>query len=115
MLTKVAACEIALGGEVVKLHPVVVAQSPHEAARRCGEAMLVVPDEADDVAERWVRLPVHRQWNDPRWGRPVYIWRQLIAIYKFMQGICRHRRPRPRQGIQHHDWLRWSHCEWVLK
>jgi hypothetical protein len=33
----------------VKLHPVVVAQPPHKAARRCGEAALVVPDEANDV------------------------------------------------------------------
>jgi hypothetical protein len=29
-----------------------------KAARRCGEATLVVPDEADNVAERRVRLPI---------------------------------------------------------
>jgi hypothetical protein len=39
-----------IGGKVVELHLVVVAQPPHEAARRGGEAAFVQPDEAHDVA-----------------------------------------------------------------
>jgi hypothetical protein len=49
----------------VELHPLVVAQPTHEAARRRGEAALMVPDEADDVAVRWVGLLICRRWNDP--------------------------------------------------
>jgi hypothetical protein len=48
----------------------VVAQPPHKAACRCGEATLVVPDETDDIAEQRVRLPFCRQGNDPRRGAP---------------------------------------------
>jgi hypothetical protein len=50
-----------VGGEVVKLHPVVVAQPPHKAAHRRGEATLVMPDEANDVVVRRVGLPVRRR------------------------------------------------------
>jgi hypothetical protein len=57
-----------VGGKVVMLHPVVVAQPAHKAARRHGEAVLVMPDEADDVAVWRVGLPIRRWWNDPRWG-----------------------------------------------
>jgi hypothetical protein len=59
-----------VGGKVVEFYPVVVAQPPHKAARRCGEATLVKLDEANDVAKRRVRLPVRRRRNDPRWGAP---------------------------------------------
>jgi hypothetical protein len=38
-----------VGGEVVKLHLVVVAQPPHKLARGGVEAALVQADEADDV------------------------------------------------------------------
>jgi hypothetical protein len=41
-----------IGAEVVELHPIVVAQPPHEPARRRVEATLVQADEADDVALR---------------------------------------------------------------
>jgi hypothetical protein len=41
-----------VGGEVVKLHPVVVAQPPHEPAHGGVESTLVHVDEAHDVA-RW--------------------------------------------------------------
>jgi hypothetical protein len=46
-----------VGAEVVKLHPVMVAQPPHEPARRGGEAALVQMGEADDIAVRRVGLP----------------------------------------------------------
>jgi hypothetical protein len=42
----------------MELHPVVVAIPPHEAARWGGEAALVQPHEADDVAIWRVGLPV---------------------------------------------------------
>jgi hypothetical protein len=50
-----------IGGKVVKLHPVMVAQPPHEAARRGGEAALVQPDEVDDIAVGSVGLPIRCQ------------------------------------------------------
>jgi hypothetical protein len=100
-----------VGGEVVKLHPVVVAQPAHEAARQRGEA-LVVPDEADDVAVRRVGLSIYRRWNEPRRGRPLHVWRQLTAVHELVQGELRHRRSIPWQQIQHHDWLGRSHCGW---
>jgi hypothetical protein len=59
-----------VGDEVVQLHPVVVAQSTHKAARRHGEAALVMPDETDDAAVRRVGLPIRHRWNDPRRGYP---------------------------------------------
>jgi hypothetical protein len=52
--------------EVVQLHTVVVTQPAQEAARRRREAALVEVDEADDVAERWVGLPVRHRRDDPR-------------------------------------------------
>jgi hypothetical protein len=86
-------------GEVVKLHLIVVAQPAHKAARRRGEAALVMPEEADDVAVRRVGLPVRRRWNDPRRGSPLHVWRQLTAIHELVQGELRHCRPSPWQGI----------------
>jgi hypothetical protein len=63
----------------VQLHAVVVAQTPHEAARRRREATLVEADEADDVAERWVGNSVPLRWHDPLRGLPIHIRRQLAA------------------------------------
>jgi hypothetical protein len=54
----------------VELHPIVVVQAPHEVARRCGEAALVQPDEADNIPVRRVGLPVRRRRDDPRRGAP---------------------------------------------
>jgi hypothetical protein len=96
----------------VELHPVVVAQPMHKAARRRGQARLVMPDEADDVAERRVRLPIHRWRNNPRRGHSLYVRRQLPAVHKLAQGEVGHRRTAPRQWVQHHDWLGRGHCGW---
>jgi hypothetical protein len=35
----------------------------------------VKPDEANDVAKRWVGLPVRHRRNDPRWGFSLHIRR----------------------------------------
>jgi hypothetical protein len=64
-----------VGGEVVQLHPVVVAQSAHEVARRHGEAAFMVLDEADHIAEQRVELPIRRRQNDPRRRLPLHIRR----------------------------------------
>jgi hypothetical protein len=95
-----------VGGEVVELHPVVVAQPTHEAARRRGEPVLMMTNEADDVAVRRVGLPIRRWWNDSHRGRPRHVRRQLTAIHQLVQGERRHRRAAPRQRIQHRNWLR---------
>jgi hypothetical protein len=42
-----------VGGEVVQLHPIVVQDRPHKAARRHTESPLVEGDEAHDVPRRW--------------------------------------------------------------
>jgi hypothetical protein len=62
---KEAACEMALGGRVVNLHPVMVAQPPHELAHGSVEAMLMQPHEADDAALRRVGLPVQQRCDHP--------------------------------------------------
>jgi hypothetical protein len=54
----------------VKFHPIVVAQPLNKVACWCGEASLVKPDEANNVAKRQVGLPVRRRRNDPRRGCP---------------------------------------------
>jgi hypothetical protein len=41
-------------------------------------------DEADDVVERRVGLPVRRLRDDPRRGLPVHVRRQLAGILKLM-------------------------------
>jgi hypothetical protein len=87
----------------VQLHPVVVTQSAHEAARRRREAALVVADEADDVAVRRVGLPIRRWWDYPRHGLPIHIRHELAAIHELAQGEPRHRRAAPRQRVQHGD------------
>jgi hypothetical protein len=81
--------------EVVQLHPIVVTQSAHEAARRRREAVLVVADEADDVAVRWVGLPIHHQWDYPRRGLPVHIRCKLVVVHKLVQGKPHHCRVVP--------------------
>jgi hypothetical protein len=55
-----------VGGEVVKLHPVMMAQPPHEPARRGSETTFVQADEADNVAVRGVGLLVRRRRDHPR-------------------------------------------------
>jgi hypothetical protein len=54
------------------------------------EAMLVVADEADDVAERWIGQPIRRRWDDPHRGLPVHVRHQLVAILEFVQRKLRH-------------------------
>jgi hypothetical protein len=71
-------------GEVVQLHAVVVAQPAHEAAHRRREATLGVADEADDVAERRVGLPIRRRRDDPRRGLPVNIQRELPTVLELV-------------------------------
>jgi hypothetical protein len=96
--------------KVVQLHAVVEAQPAQEGARRRCEAVLVEADEADDVAERRVGLPVpHRQVN-PRRGLPVLVRCQLVGIHQLAQGQPRRRRARPRQRVDHGDGLRGSHA-----
>jgi hypothetical protein len=50
-----------VGGEVVQLHPIVVQDRPHKAARRHTESPLVEGDEAHDVSRRW-------GWSGPAHG-----------------------------------------------
>jgi hypothetical protein len=69
----------------VKLYTVVVAQSPHEAARRRSEAALVEADEADDVAERWVGNSVSLRRQDLLRWLPLHIRRQLAAGHQQIQ------------------------------
>jgi hypothetical protein len=57
----------------VELHPVVVAQSSHEAARRRGEATLVQPDEVDNIPVQRIGLSVRRQRDCPDWGCPFHV------------------------------------------
>jgi hypothetical protein len=82
-------------GEVVQLHPVVVPQPAHEAARRRSEVAFMVPDEADHVAVRWVGLPIHWRRDYPRRGQPVHIRHKLAAIYELAQSEPRHCRAAP--------------------
>jgi hypothetical protein len=100
-------------GEVVQLHPIVVAQPTHKAPRQCGEATLMTPDEADHVAERWVRLPICRRRSNPHRGRSLHVRRQQPTVYKLAQGKLRHRRTAPWQWVQYRDWLGWGHCSWL--
>jgi hypothetical protein len=61
--------------EIMKLHAVVVAESPHEASRRRREAALVKAYEVDDVAVRRIghSLPLRR--HDPLSRLPVLVRR----------------------------------------
>jgi hypothetical protein len=61
------------------------------------------------------RLPVRRRWNDPRLGRFLHIRRQLPAVHKVVQSELRHCGLSPWQGVQHNDWLGWSHCRREVK
>jgi hypothetical protein len=70
----------------VQLHAVVVAQRAHEAARRRREAALMKVDEAGDVAERQVGLPVPRRRLDPRRGTPILIRRKLAGGHQLAKG-----------------------------
>jgi hypothetical protein len=94
----------------VQLHIVVVAQPAHEAAPRCREARLVEADEADDIAEQRVELPVRRRRDDPHRGLPVHVRPQLAADLELTQRERRHRRTRLRQRVEHDDGLRGSHA-----
>jgi hypothetical protein len=68
-------------GEVVELHPVMVAQPLHEPAHRGGEAALVQADEADDVAVQGVRLSVRRWRDHPCRVRAITGRQQLPSIH----------------------------------
>jgi hypothetical protein len=94
----------------VQLYAILVAHPAQETARRHREAALVEADEANDVAERRVGLPVRRRRVDPRRGLPVLVRRQLAGIYQLTQGQPRRRRARPRQRDDHSDGLRGSHA-----
>jgi hypothetical protein len=100
--TNVAACEIAFGVKV-QLHAVVVAQTPHEAARRRRESALVEEDEADDVDVRVVGNSVPLRRHDPLRGLPVHIRRQLAAGHKQVQRQRRGRRALPRRRVDDGD------------
>jgi len=64
--TKTARLRDGIGAEVVQLHSVVLAQSPHEPAYGDAEASLVEPHEAHDVALRGLRLGLLRKRGNPR-------------------------------------------------
>jgi hypothetical protein len=106
--TNVAACEIAFSVKLCS-SAIVVAQTPHEAARRRREAALVEADEADDVAERWVGNSVPLRRHDPLRGLPFHIRRQLAAGHQQTQGQCRGRRALPRRRVDDGDGLLGSH------
>jgi hypothetical protein len=95
--------------EVVQLHAVVVAQTPHEAARRRREAALVEADEADDVAVWWVGNSVPLRRHDPLHGLPLHIRRQLATGHQQTQGQRRRRRALPRRRVDDGDGLLGSH------
>ena len=59
-----------VGAEVVQLHPIVLAQRPHEPTHRNTEPPLVEPHEAHDVARGGIRLCLLRPRGDPR-RRPL--------------------------------------------
>ena len=52
-------------GEVLELHPVMVAERPHEAARRSAQAVVVELGERDHIASGWPGLPVVRRRRYP--------------------------------------------------
>jgi hypothetical protein len=95
--------------EVVQLHAVVVAQTPHEAARRRRKAALVEADEADDVAERGVGNSVPLRLHDPLRGLPIYVRCQLAAGHQQVQRQRHRRRALPCRRVDDGDGLLRSH------
>jgi hypothetical protein len=89
----------------VQLHAVVVAQTPHEAARRRREAVLVEADEADNVAELWVGNSVPLRRHDPLRGLPIHIRRQLAVGHQQIQRQRRRRRALPCRRVDDSDGL----------
>jgi hypothetical protein len=97
--------------EVVQLHAVVVAQGPHEAARRRCEAALVEAGEADDIVERWVGNSVPLRRHDLLCGLPIHIRRQLTAGHQQVQRQHRRRRALPCRRVDDGDGLLGSHTD----
>jgi hypothetical protein len=58
-----------VGVEVVQLHPVVVQERPHEAARWHSKPPLLEGDKADHVPRRWSQVGLAR--DHPLWLRPT--------------------------------------------
>jgi hypothetical protein len=96
--------------EVVQLQAVVVAQTPHEAARRRLEAALVEAEEADDVAVRGVGNSAPLRRHDPLRGLLFHIRRQLAAGHQQVQRQHRGRRALPRRRVDDGDGLLRSHA-----
>jgi hypothetical protein len=57
-----------VGVEVVKLHPVVMRERPHEAARRHPKPLLMEGGETDHVSRRWSRFGLAPG------GQPLRLW-----------------------------------------
>jgi hypothetical protein len=85
-----------VGGEVVELHIVVVAQPPHEPSNWGIEPPLVQAGEAHHIPLWGARLMVPRWRHDPH--RPIWVGvgRQLPAGDKPLEGVLIHVRPAPR-------------------
>jgi hypothetical protein len=96
--------------EVMKLHAVVLAEGPHEAARRLREAALVKAYEADNVAVQRIghSLPLRR--HDPLSRPPILVCRQLAAGHQLTQGQQRRRRALPRRRVDDDERLLGSHA-----
>ena len=64
-----------VGGKIMKLHPVVVAERADEIAGRNAEVPLVQSRQANDVAARGVRRRPRLRRN-PHWARRISVWRE---------------------------------------
>jgi hypothetical protein len=69
----------------VELHPIMMAQPPHELARGGVEAALVQPQEANYVARQRVQLPIRRWWDHPHRNRAVAGRRQQTTENQLLQ------------------------------
>jgi hypothetical protein len=95
--------------EVVQLHAVVVAQAPHEAARRRREAALVEAGEADNVAVRGVGNSVPLRRHDPLRRLPIHVRCQLAARHQQIQRQRRRRQALPHRRVNYGDGLLGGH------
>jgi hypothetical protein len=93
---------IALGGEVVQLHAIVVAEPPHEPPGGTVESPLVQTNEAHNVPRRGLRLLMPRRQDDPRWPVQVSVGRQLPVGNQPFKEVCIHIGATPQPDLLNH-------------
>jgi hypothetical protein len=95
-----------VGGEVVQLHAVVVAQTPHELTGGGVESPLMKVNEAHHVPLRGLRLLMMRRENDPCRPARVGVGHQLPAVDEPLEGVRGHVGPvpRPNPEVLNHGW-----------